>query len=630
MYAKLQAGLKGIHSLARETDRLTVARDVTGATCINQYVVVKTLGRGSYGKVKLCLNTLDGHLYAIKPAAAAAAAAAAEDSSDVNREIAILKKLDHPNVVKLYEVGWLLRHCCSDDPPGSQYMMLVMEFLEKGPVLQTRDQTGFDCLPEEVAADYFRQAVAGLEYLHFHKVVHGDIKPENLLVSSSGELKISDFGCSRMADGKSSHQRLSGTPAFTAPELVSGNAADPFAADVWALGVCLFCFIYGRLPFQGSSVLDVFKAITTAELQLPGDVKISPGLQHLFGLLFDKDPATRIPLQEVMAHPWVTDEGRVPLHSCADMGLGLIEVTAQEQLGAIDRASVVSMIRARLKEKSFLSKEYLFQVGQPMNCVYFVMSGVVDITKAATADDVERETSAGASIEHSFTVDIDESLMLDCALGSVAHESMFPAGAVNGRLHIDRLKARDLRFRQRSCIMEGAEVVIDVKGPGQVVGEVFMQDTPPPCRYSARARGDVLALKLTQENYVRALAAMYYEAETGSRAVADSTTASGKPLPGPSASSPGLLGSGMASSGSRHPGPRHERQRRRRCCWRRQHDGSTCSSSGSGCCCQQHGTGVVADCGCSGALTSMPVPAARCLLLRSSRHVGCCSGSVTT
>lgn len=66
MYAKLQAGLKGIHSLARETNRLTVARDVTGATCINQYVVVKTLGRGSYGKVKLCLNTFDGQLYAIK------------------------------------------------------------------------------------------------------------------------------------------------------------------------------------------------------------------------------------------------------------------------------------------------------------------------------------------------------------------------------------------------------------------------------------------------------------------------------------------------------------------------------------------------------------------------------------
>jgi [calcium/calmodulin-dependent protein kinase] kinase len=62
-----------------------------------------------------------------------------------------------------------------------------------------------------------------------------------------------------MADGQSSQAKLTGTPAFTAPELVSGNAADPFAADVWALGACLFCFIYGRLPFQGGCVLDVFK-----------------------------------------------------------------------------------------------------------------------------------------------------------------------------------------------------------------------------------------------------------------------------------------------------------------------------------------------------------------------------------
>ncbi|KAF8069424.1 GRIK2 [Scenedesmus sp. PABB004] len=580
MYAKLQAGLKGIHSLARETDRLRVARDVTGATCINQYVVVKTLGRGSYGKVKLCLNTLDGSLYAIKmmnrscllrtlqrpgraglrkptrrsisagsgigtpgPAPAAPPApparAEADEAGDVNREIAILKKLDHPNVVKLYEVI---------DPPGSQYMMLVMEFLEKGPVLQTLDQAGFDCLPEEVAADYFRQAVAGLEYLHFHKVVHGDIKPENLLVSSNGELKISDFGCSRMADGKSSHTRLSGTPAFTAPELVSGNAADPFAADVWALGAVLYCFIYGRLPFQGGSVLDVFKAITGTPLALPDDTPISPSLRHLFGRLFDKDPATRITLQEVMAHPWVTDEGRVPLQACADMGLGLIEVTAQEQLGAIDRASVVSMIRARLKEKAFRNREHLFTVGAPMNCVYFVMSGVVEITKTATLDDAERDASAGASIEQSFTVDLDESLMLDCSLAGLGAEGLFPSAAVNGRLHIDRSKARDLRSRQRSYLVEGSEVVIDVKGPGQVVGEVFMQDTPPPCRYSARARGEVLALKLTQENYVRALAAMYYEAENGARAVAASTTPSGRPLPGPSASSPGLLGSGLTAA----------------------------------------------------------------------------------
>eukprot|EP00879_Flechtneria_rotunda_P011490 GHRR01012003.1.p1 GENE.GHRR01012003.1~~GHRR01012003.1.p1 ORF type:complete len:620 (+),score=143.61 GHRR01012003.1:839-2698(+) len=467
MYEKLQTGLRGIHSLARETDRLRVARDVTGATCINQYVVVKTLGRGSYGKVKLCLNTVDGRLYAIKmmnrscllrtlqrPRAglrrgtrrstsansgigtnsssrstSAAVVAVSPADDEVNREIAIFKKLDHPNVVKLFEVI---------DPPGSQYMMLVMEFLEKGPVLQTsRDQAGFDRLPEDIAADYFRQAVAGLEYLHYHKVVHGDIKPENLLVSANGELKISDFGCSRMADGQSNAQRLSGTPAFTAPELVNGNAADPFAADVWALGACLYCFIFGQLPFQGSSVLDVFKAITDKEVGWPEAVKISDQLCHLFKRLFDKDAATRITLKEIMLHPWVTAGGRLSMPSCADQGCGLIEVTAQEQLGAIDRASVVSMIRARLKEKLFRSREYLFQVGQPMNCVYFVMSGVVELTKTATADDMERDAIGP---EHSFTVDIDESLMLE---GSMAGQGFLPPGAINGRLHIDRLKVSE-------------------------------------------------------------------------------------------------------------------------------------------------------------------------------------------
>lgn len=82
-------------------------------------------------------------------------------------------------------------------------------------------------------------------------------------------------------------------------------------------------------------------------------------------------------VQEIMYHPWVTDEGRAPLRSCADQGLGSIEVTTQEQLGAIDRASVVSMIRARLKEKVFRSNEYLFQavsavlavVGAPVHCL---------------------------------------------------------------------------------------------------------------------------------------------------------------------------------------------------------------------------------------------------------------------
>lgn len=130
------------------------------------------------------------HTSAVAVAQAAAAGLTSgglcsDEANDVNREIAILKKLDHPNVVKLFEVI---------DPPGSQYMMLVMEFLEKGPVLQTHNQSGFDCLLEEVAADFFRQAVLGLEYLHFHKVgwvyLCGAVPPPAILALARSHMPL--------------------------------------------------------------------------------------------------------------------------------------------------------------------------------------------------------------------------------------------------------------------------------------------------------------------------------------------------------------------------------------------------------------------------------------------------------
>ena len=101
-----------------------------------------------------------------------------------------------------------------------------------------------------------------------------------------------------MADGKTQQQRYSGTPAFTAPELIHGDAgSNPFAADVWALAAVLYCFIYGKLPFQGGNVLDIFKAITTMPLELPEEVVISSELRDLFEKLFEKDAEKRITIK---------------------------------------------------------------------------------------------------------------------------------------------------------------------------------------------------------------------------------------------------------------------------------------------------------------------------------------------
>lgn len=542
LYDRLQAGLRGIGSLARETNQLSLMTDETGATVINQYVVVKTLGRGSFGKVKLCMDTVNGQLFAIKminrnylvktlqrpkpslrkrsgrglgegASFRRASADTSSASEEVSREIAIMKKMDHPNIVKLHEVI---------DPPGSQYIMLVMEYMEKGPVLQTRGQGGYDVFPEEVAADYFRQACNGLEYLHYNHVVHADLKPENLLVSASGELKISDFGSSRVLDGKASQKRMMGTPAFQPPELVGGPVPleDPFTPDVWALGVCLFCFVFGCLPFQGASMRDVYAAIASEEPAYPPERVISPALRDLLGRMLQKDPHARIKLPDMMEHPWVTDGGALKLVSLRALTAPprVIEVTRQEAQNAIERTSLVSLIRARLKEKTLRPGEYLFRQGQPATCVYFIMSGAVELLEGAprepTVPTVEEDN---AEEEHSFTIDIDESFLLENAANVAAQ-----AAAMSGRLHIDRKKARDLRQRRKSWLMENnADIVVGLKGPGQVVGEVALELPPPACALSARAREEVVALKLTQDSYMRALAAMVLDGDSGIGASGD-------------------------------------------------------------------------------------------------------------
>lgn len=569
LYSKLQSGLRGINSLARETTRLEMKHDETGATCINQYVLVKTLGRGSFGKVKLCLNTLDGKLYAIKmidrsymlktlqrprtglrrrtgrlsadnissssnistSLGGFAAAAAppppllpvgsfnARESSaggsssiggpavdDAYREIAIMKKLDHPHVVKLHEVI---------DPQGSQYMMLVMEYMEKGPVLKTAVQAGFGFFPEEVAANFFRQAAAGLDYLHYNRVVHGDLKPENLLVSGEGELRIADFGSSRVLDGGQMQQKLAGTPAFQAPEVIRGDMKDPFAVDIWALGVCLYCFLYGELPFQGATIGDTYQAIKEQEPQLPDHPRVSASVEDLLRRMLDKDPATRIQLPDILAHPWVTDGGYLWLPSLQTLSVppGQVEVTHQEQSGAVDHSSVVSMIRAQLKECTFEPGQYLFRRGDPSDTVYFIMSGSVELVEAMPAsrdgsdDGSSNEADDGM---HSFTIDVDESLTLGC--GELQRILQAGSSVQDGQLHLTRGQARDLRSRRKSWVIDQSmEVISEVLGPGQVVGEVVMEETAPPCGYSARAKEAVTALQLTRKAYLKALACMYLE-----------------------------------------------------------------------------------------------------------------------
>jgi len=285
----------------KETHHIHRSEDMNGNKMINEYIREHKLGAGSYGKVVLHRNIKDGKLYALKVfhkyrLSRVRVAPSETALTDVLREVSIMKKLDHPNIVNLIEV--------IDDLDTDQFYM-VLEYVEGRGIFQGSGPAGG--IGEDTARRYFRDVLAGLSYLHAHNIFHGDIKPENLLVGSDGTVKISDFSVSRMFEGSNDELRRSpGTPVFTAPECCLGLTYHGKIADVWALGVTLYCMVLGCYPFIAESLQDTYDKIVHDPLLLPEDM--NPELANLLEGLLCKDPKKRMSLDAVARHPWVVKD----------------------------------------------------------------------------------------------------------------------------------------------------------------------------------------------------------------------------------------------------------------------------------------------------------------------------------
>jgi len=309
---------------------------------LNQYKLAGVLGQGSYGIVKLAYNREEDKNYAMKilskkklqkkagifgrrppPRKGAAGVKKPENPLDkVYREIAILKKIDHPNVVKLVEVV---------DDPEEDTLYMAFELLEKGEILEMPAEQP---LTEDVAWTCFRDVLHGLEYLHYQKVIHRDIKPSNLLRADNGEVKIADLGVSDEFDGPDALlTNTAGTPAFTAPESLSQQTnSTPYsgkAADIWSLGVTLYCLVVGKVPFQGENVPTVYEKIKTEDIEVPDIINLSTELRDLLEQMLIKDPLDRITLPQIKDHPWVTGYGVYPMLD-EEENCTLIEVTEDD------------------------------------------------------------------------------------------------------------------------------------------------------------------------------------------------------------------------------------------------------------------------------------------------------------
>jgi len=276
---------------------VTIDRTDEGNKIVNQYVILGKLGSGAYAKVKLCMSTEDNELYAMKVVHKSVLRKKRVGSTtaldDVMREISIMKKLNHPNVAKLFEVI---------NDPDEDTLFMIMEYLEGGAVMKRT----MEPLALPMVHRYFCDVLAGLEYLHAQKIVHRDIKPENLLLAKHGTVKISDFGVSHVFSGDDDALKQSaGSPAFLAPELCSaGTSPHGLLVDVWALGVTLYCMVFGTVPFMAENVLDIYEKIRTEPVRYPSTIPAD--LQDLLSNLLEKDPSRRITTEGIRKHPWVS------------------------------------------------------------------------------------------------------------------------------------------------------------------------------------------------------------------------------------------------------------------------------------------------------------------------------------
>lgn len=265
-----------------------------------QYEILEKLGMGSYGKVKKCRDILTGKKYAIKifnrmklrkPRMNAERTTALDD---VMREVKIMTKCHHPNIVQLVEVM---------NDPSCERLYLVLEYCAGGPLMK-KNMADYKFEPAKVR-QYAREIFEGVAYLHAQGICHRDIKPENVLLTADGVVKISDFGVSEeFIDDNDVMRRSAGTPSFTPPEMISAGQAPSRGrdADVWACGVTLYCLAFSKVPFSGTTVMEVYDRVREAQPEYAADC--DPVLRDLLMKVLQPDPAKRIDINTALKHDY--------------------------------------------------------------------------------------------------------------------------------------------------------------------------------------------------------------------------------------------------------------------------------------------------------------------------------------
>ncbi|XP_028257337.1 serine/threonine-protein kinase BRSK2-like isoform X2 [Parambassis ranga] len=325
------------------------------ANYVGPYRLEKTLGKGQTGLVKLGVHCVTCQKVAIK-------IVNREKLSEsvlmkVEREIAILKLIEHPHVLKLHDVY-----------ENKKYLYLVLEHVSGGELFDYLVKKG-RLTPKE-ARKFFRQIISALDFCHSHSICHRDLKPENLLLDEKNNIRIADFGMASLQVGESLLETSCGSPHYACPEVIRGEKYDGRKADAWSCGVILFALLVGALPFDDDNLRNLLEKVKLGVFHMPHF--IPPDCQNLLRGMIEVDASKRLTLEQIQKHTWyLAGKNEPEPEQPVPRKVAIRMLAAAEEIDPDVLESMHSLGCFRDKDK--LTKDLLSEDDNQEKMIYFLL-----------------------------------------------------------------------------------------------------------------------------------------------------------------------------------------------------------------------------------------------------------------
>ena len=319
---------------------------------IDNFLIEKTIGEGTFGKVKLGVHLPTGEKVAIK-ILEKDKIQDNEDLERITREIKFLKILKHPNIIKIFQII-----------EDKKNYYIIMEYAKNGELFT--HIVNNKRLSENEAIILYSQLIQALSFIHKHNIVHRDIKPENLLLKHNNILAIIDFGLSNQYKDNKTLNTPCGSPCYAAPEMILGRKYNGLNVDIWSSGIVLYAMVCGYLPFEDKNNDKLYKKILNGHFEMPD--RLSPECKDLIKRILIVNPKKRIQLEDIIAHPFLqkgmewykeTFNDKYFSTSSNEVNYDIIDKTINEMVGYDVDREIVEKYIINNKHNSITTTYYL-------------------------------------------------------------------------------------------------------------------------------------------------------------------------------------------------------------------------------------------------------------------------------